>query len=118
MLHWSLFLYGDNANDELADSYFNLLSKHFMSYDMWSRPYRTYELPPIENVYQQFSSHCCYELTGFWPTQLQEICQNLFLIDDRIAALLQDAVLQKILLLLCYFEGGTLVVLGNWLLLI
>jgi hypothetical protein len=76
--------HGDNANEELADSYFNLLSNHFMSYDMWSRPYCTYELPPIENVYQQFSSHRCYELTGFWPTQLQEICQNLLLIDDRI----------------------------------
>jgi hypothetical protein len=28
--------------------------------------------------------HHCYELTCLWPTQLQEISQNLFLIDDGI----------------------------------
>jgi hypothetical protein len=28
----------DKSNDEVVDSYFQLLSNHFMSYDMWSRP--------------------------------------------------------------------------------
>jgi len=42
---------GDKSNDEMADSFFHLLRNHFMPYDMWSRPYRTCELPPIENVY-------------------------------------------------------------------
>jgi hypothetical protein len=36
----------------------------------------------VDNIYEQFSSHRFYELTGFWPVQVQEVCPNLTLIGD------------------------------------
>jgi hypothetical protein len=63
-----------NSLDGLVNNNFLLLTNHYMSYDMWSRPYRFYELPCVDNIYEQFSSHRFYELTGFWPVQVQEIC--------------------------------------------
>jgi len=75
--------YHKSLND-MVTSNFVLLTNHYMSYDMWSRPYRVYDLPSVDNIYEQFSSHRFYELTGFWPVQVQEICQNLSLIGDTI----------------------------------
>jgi hypothetical protein len=51
---------------QAVDRHFELLSNHYMSYDMWSRPRRHTELPVIDNVFQQFSAHCFHELSGFW----------------------------------------------------
>ena len=72
------------STQQTMDAYFVLLSNHYMSYDMWSRPRRFYELPAVENVFQQFSVHHFYELTSFWSVQVQEIYQHLALINDRI----------------------------------
>jgi len=63
-----------NSLNDMVNSNFVLLTNHYISYDMWSRPYHLYDLPCVDNIYEQFSSHRFYELTGFWPVQVQEIC--------------------------------------------
>ena len=67
-----------------ARSYISMISNHYMSYDRFSRPYKFYELPQVENPHTQFSSHAYYEMTGFWPEQLAVLNQELTLIPDVI----------------------------------
>ena len=102
--------YRKSLND-MVTSNFVLLTNHYMSYDMWSRPYRVYDLPSVDNIYEQFSSHRFYELTGFWPVQVQEICQNLSLIGDTIVCQSTRCTAPKDLavfvLLCCWHIAGT-----------
>ncbi len=58
----------------LVDSNYEMLSNHDMSYDKWRRLYHQYELPVVEDPSAQFTSLRFYELRGFWPEQLHEIC--------------------------------------------
>jgi hypothetical protein len=67
-----------------ARAYTSMLSNHFMSYDCFSWPYKFYELPQVDSPHTQFSSHGYYELTGFWPEQLEEINLELILLPDVI----------------------------------
>jgi len=43
-----------------------------------------YELPQVDGPQTQFSSHGYYELTWFWPEQLEEINRELILLPDVI----------------------------------
>jgi hypothetical protein len=61
-----------------------MLLDHYMSYDKVSRPFINFELPPVLVTHQQFSKHVYYQLTRFWPEQVEEICNNLILIPDTI----------------------------------
>lgn len=61
-----------------------MLLDHYMSYDKVSRSFINFELPPVQVPQQQFSKHVHYQLTGFWPEQVEEICDNLILIPDTI----------------------------------
>jgi hypothetical protein len=55
-----------------------------MSYDGFSRPYKMYELPQEDSLHTQFSSHGYFEMTRFWPEQLEETNQELILLPDVI----------------------------------
>jgi hypothetical protein len=70
-----------------------------------------YDLPSVDNIYEQFSSHRFYELTGFWPVQVQEICQNLSLIGATIICQSTRCTAPKDLavfvLLRCWHIAGT-----------
>jgi hypothetical protein len=55
-----------------------------MSYDKISRPYVQYQLPKVITPDTQFTKYIYHQMTGFWPEQVQEICQELILIPDVI----------------------------------
>lgn len=67
-----------------ARAYQDMISRHYMSYDSFSRPYKFYDLPKVRNPAEQFSSHGFYELTGFWPEQVSEISRELIFIPPII----------------------------------
>jgi hypothetical protein len=67
-----------------ARSYMDMISDHFISYNKFSRPFIFYEQPRVDDPSIQYSSNVYYQLTGFWPEQLQEIFRELTLLPDRI----------------------------------
>jgi hypothetical protein len=67
-----------------ARAYMFMISDHYMSYDRFSRPYKLYELPKVDDPQTQFSSHGYYEMTGFWPEQVDMISAELTLLPDVI----------------------------------
>jgi hypothetical protein len=68
----------------LVDSNFQMLSNHYMSYNKFSKTYCQYELPSVEDPSTQLTSHRFYELSGFWPEQVHEICQEMALIPGTL----------------------------------
>lgn len=65
-------------------SYMSMIRDHYMSYDQYSRPYKFYELPRVNFPHVQFSAHGYYEMTGFWPEQVDAIVSEFTLIPDSI----------------------------------
>jgi len=64
--------------------YSEMISNHFMSYNKFSRPYIFYDQPRIDDPTTQFTSAVYYQMTGFWPQQLEEICHEMVLLPDII----------------------------------
>jgi hypothetical protein len=55
-----------------------------MSYDRFSCPYINFELPKVISPSHQFTKYMFYMMTGFWPEQVHQICQELTLLLDVI----------------------------------
>jgi hypothetical protein len=69
--------------DIAAHSYNHLVTEH-LSYDKISCPFVQYQLPKVITPDTQFTKYIFHQMTGFWPEQVQEICQELILIPDII----------------------------------
>jgi hypothetical protein len=67
-----------------ARSYHDMISDHYMSYDRFSRPFVNYELPKVVSPSEQFTKYMYYQMTGYWPEQVTDICQELTLIPDVV----------------------------------
>jgi hypothetical protein len=61
-----------------------MISDHHMSYNRFSHPYVNYELPKVITPSHQFTKYMYYMMTGFWPEQFHEICQELTLLPDVV----------------------------------
>jgi hypothetical protein len=90
---WSLvgcYLSTQQSTIHLASRcYMDMISNHFMSYNKFSWQYIFYDYifydqPIIGDPTTQFSSAIYYQMTGFWPRQLDEICHEMVLLPDVI----------------------------------
>jgi hypothetical protein len=64
-------------------SYMDMISHYFMPYDKFSMPYVFYHLLRVDDPTAQFSKHILYyQMTGFWPEQVNKICQALTLLPN------------------------------------
>jgi hypothetical protein len=70
------------SNSRLLSSLFNVIYHHIYSYDMNLRPTIIFPHLPLENPVEEFPAATFFQLTGFWPGQFEEICNNLILIPD------------------------------------
>jgi hypothetical protein len=61
-----------------------MIRNHFMSYNKFSRPYIFFDQPRVDDPTIHFSSFIYCQFTGFWPEQIEEICQELVLLLDII----------------------------------
>ena len=68
------------SNSRLLSSLFNAI----YSYDMNLRPTIIFPHLPLENPVEEFPAATFFQLTGFWPGQFEEMCNNLILIPDII----------------------------------
>ncbi len=88
--HAHLILYGcdpyiHQSNIHAAcRCYMDMISHHFMSYNKFSRPYIFFDQPRVDDPTIHFSSSIYYQMTMFWPEQIEEICQELVLLPDII----------------------------------
>jgi hypothetical protein len=48
------------------------------------RPTILFEGFPVKNPVDEFSSYGFYQECGFWPSQFQEVIDNLILLPDNI----------------------------------
>ena len=74
-------------NYESMENYlFELFNNHHYSYDKNTRPKKHYTLPPLNrhDIFNEFTSHDFYYLSGFWPDQFNEIVNAMVLIPDKI----------------------------------
>jgi len=71
-------------NRRLLEDIYGLLYYHYTSYDMVVRPTILFEGFPVQNPVDEFSSYGFYQECGFWPSQLQEVIDNLILLPDNI----------------------------------
>ena len=65
---------------------FKLFNSRYYSYDKNTRPTKSYDLPPLSqhDMFNEFTSHDFYYVSGFWPDQFDEIVENMILIPDKI----------------------------------
>ena len=49
---------------------------------MFVRPTILFQDPPLQNPVEEIPSATFYQVTGFWPAQIEEIMENLTLIPD------------------------------------
>jgi hypothetical protein len=58
------------------------LSLHFIGHGYG--PTILFEGFPVQNPVDEFSSYGFYQECGFWPSQFQEVIDNLILLPDNI----------------------------------
>jgi len=72
------------SSSDLLLSLIHSIYHHAYSYDMNLRPTILFHEPTFENPVDVFPSATFYQLTGFWPGQFEEICDNLSLLPDAV----------------------------------
>ena len=62
-------------NTSIEMCLFKLFNSHYYSYDKKTRPTKNYDLPPLSqhDIFNEFTSHDFYYVSGFWPDQFDEI---------------------------------------------